>query len=74
MQTAAAGRTYPPPMLLPNTYDLVWSLGLLASALVVPLLVAVVGYWVVRLAVRHELRRAAWRAGADAGPAAVRQR
>lgn len=47
--------TYNP--LLPTSYDLVWSLTLLLVGVVVPVVLALVGYGVVRPALRHELAR-----------------
>lgn len=42
--------------LLPASYDLLWTLALVMMTLS-PLVLALVGYGVVRLAVRHELAR-----------------
>ncbi|WP_380167845.1 hypothetical protein [Jannaschia sp. R86511] len=43
-------------MLLPASYDLLWSLALVVMVLS-PVVLALIGYGVVRLAVRHELAR-----------------
>ena len=44
-------------LLLPASYDLLWTLTLLLVLVIVPAGLALVGYGVVRLGVRHELAR-----------------
>jgi len=43
--------------LVPASYDLLWTLTLLVVLVIVPAALALVGYGVVRLGVRHELAR-----------------
>lgn len=54
------GRAYPRGVtneLLPASYDLLWTSALVLVVVVVPGVLALVGYVVVRLALRHELAR-----------------